>query len=277
VHSVHWIFLLEQRENCAGRSTARSAGWRVSADVDGRDMAQRRLRFHGGLGAGIDRRPAQTPSLCHSPSHWQPPKNSQETPKHNWITREASNALPTSARACTSATLRGWVAWLRWQKPSCRFILLIPQPAGPSGLHARGAPAAALVGLIWSWRLAVKRWPLCRQRPLGTGASTLVERTKRPTLAKCRVRCGASAAVPFCSCICLCWPCWLVGLLARRRRGAALLLALATLRRCCSYPLPNGWLLFPPVAAGLLLGFAVLIPWLRPPVRFARWLAPGTV
>jgi len=149
------------------------------------------------------------------------------------------------------ATLRGWVALLRWQKPSGRLILLIP--AGWSlWLLPEGPPAAALVGLIGLGGLAVSGAGCVANDLWDRRIDPLVERTKDRPLASGRVS-VASAAVLLVLCLLLAL--LVVGLLPEEGRGAALLLALATLPAVLLYPSAKRWLAFPPVAAGLLLGF----------------------
>ncbi|APD47458.1 4-hydroxybenzoate polyprenyltransferase [Synechococcus sp. CS-602] len=155
------------------------------------------------------------------------------------------------------ATLRGWVALLRWQKPSGRLILLIP--AGWSlWLLPEGPPAAALVGLIGLGGLAVSGAGCVANDLWDRRIDPLVERTKDRPLASGRVS-VASAAVLLVLCLLLAL--LVVGLLPEEGRGAALLLALATLPAVLLYPSAKRWLAFPQLLLAFCWGFAVLIPW----------------
>jgi len=155
------------------------------------------------------------------------------------------------------ATLRGWVALLRWQKPSGRLILLVP--AGWSlWLLPEGPPPAALVGLIGLGGLAVSGAGCVANDLWDRRIDPLVERTKDRPLASGRVSVASAALLLV---LCLLLALLVVGLLPAEGRGAALLLALAALPPVLLYPTAKRWFAFPQLVLAFCWGFAVLIPW----------------
>ena len=150
-----------------------------------------------------------------------------------------------------------WVELLRWQKPSGRFILLVP--AGWSlWLTPEAPPETSMVFLIlagsltvsgagciandlWDWRIDRNVERTC-QRPLARGAL-------RPSSAIALLLVLLLAALV------------VVAVLPKSGRLLCLLLAIVALPLILLYPSAKRWFAFPQLVLSLCWGFSVLIPW----------------